>query len=48
MTSLVFLCAGGGFSPLLFLQIASAERQTVSVSLGKERSVGTRAAGVQI
>lgn len=32
MASLVFLCAGGGFSPLLFLQIASAERESVCVS----------------
>lgn len=31
MTSLVFLRAGGGFSPLLFLQVASAERLCVSL-----------------
>lgn len=39
MISLVFLCAGGGFSPLLFLQIASAERERQSVSLRGRRDL---------
>ena len=31
MISLVFLCAGGGSSPFFFLQIASVERDSVSL-----------------